>query len=80
MAENAVPNVYYDTLPPWAISDELAPVIAELGMENNCREIAEQGWTVVENAATPEFNDRLRAKIIELSGAEPAIETAARIR
>ena len=71
MAETAVPNVYHDTLPPEAISEELAPVIAELGMESNCREIAEQGWTVIENAATPEFNDRLRAKILELSGAEP---------
>ena len=71
MAENAMPKAYHDTLAPEAISEELAPVIAELGMENNCREIAEQGWTVIENAATPEFNERLRAKIIELSGAEP---------
>jgi len=67
--EAATPEIYHDTLPPDAISDELAPVIAELGLENNCRELAEQGWTVVENAATPEFNDRLRQKILELSGA-----------
>jgi hypothetical protein len=70
-AEAASPKIYHDTLPPEAISDELAPVIAELGLENNCRELAEQGWTVVENAATPEFNDRLRQKILELSGVTP---------
>ena len=73
MAESAAktetPEIYHDTLPPEAISEELAPVIAELGLENNCRELAEEGWTVVENAATPEFNDRLRQKILELSGA-----------
>jgi hypothetical protein len=71
MAETARPRAYHDTLPPEAISEELAPVIAELGLEDNCRELAEEGWTVVENAATPEFNDRLREKILELSGAKP---------
>ena len=70
-AETAARKIYHDTLPPEAISDELAPVVAELGLENNCRELAEQGWTVVENAATPEFNDRRRQKILELSGATP---------
>ena len=69
MAETAKVDVYHDTLPPEQISEELAPVIAELGLENNCRELVEQGWTVVERAASMEFNDRLREKIIELSGA-----------
>jgi ectoine hydroxylase-related dioxygenase (phytanoyl-CoA dioxygenase family) len=27
-----------------------------------------EGWTVLEDAATPEFNERLRAKVLELSG------------
>ncbi|MCZ6641982.1 MAG: phytanoyl-CoA dioxygenase family protein [Gammaproteobacteria bacterium] len=70
MAETANPGVYYDSLPPDAISEELAPVIEELGLDENCRELVEQGWTVVERAASMEFNDRLREKIIELSGAE----------
>ena len=70
MAEAANPGVYYDSLPPDAISEELAPVIEELGLDENCRELVEQGWTVVERAASMEFNDRLREKIIELSGAE----------
>ncbi len=69
MAVTPRERAYHDTLPPEAISDELAPVIAELGLEKNCRELAEEGWTVVENAATPEFNDRLRQKILELTGA-----------
>ncbi len=62
-------NLLYDTLPPDAISDELAPIVAELGLEANCRELAMQGWTVVENAADPEFNARLRATILALAGA-----------
>lgn len=66
----ATTDLYHDTLPPAAISEELAPVIAELGLENNCRELAGQGWTVVENASTPEFNERFRQKILELTGAE----------
>ncbi len=69
MAETAKISPYYDTLPPEVISDELAPVVAELGLVNNCHELTEQGWTVVEGAASLEFNDRLREKILELSGA-----------
>jgi hypothetical protein len=53
-----------DTLPPEAISDELAPTVAELGLEDNCRELAELGYTVVENVSSPEFNQRLREAII----------------
>lgn len=58
---------YYDTLPPDAISEELAPVISELGLQENCRQLAEEGWTVLENAATPEFNDRLRETILRVT-------------
>jgi hypothetical protein len=54
-------------LPPEAFSEELAPVIAELGLEDNCRRLAMEGWTVVEKGAVPEFNARLRLKILELS-------------
>ena len=61
------PEIIYDTLPPDAISDELAPVIDELGLRENCRQLAMEGWTVVEGAASEEFNARLRAKIRELS-------------
>lgn len=43
------PETYFDTLPPDAISDELAPVIEELGLEENCRELTMQGWTVIKD-------------------------------
>ena len=35
MAKGSNRERYFDTLPPEAISDELAPVIAELGLEAN---------------------------------------------
>ena len=62
----AEPEIIYDTLPPDAISDELAPVVDELGLRENCRQLAMEGYTVVENAASEEFNQRLRAKILEI--------------
>ena len=69
MAEAAeAPRFLRETLPPEAISDELAPTIAELGLTENCRQLAEEGWTVVENAATPAFNERLRNTILRLAG------------
>ncbi len=60
----ARPGTFFDTLPPEAISDELAPVIQELGLTENCRQLAMEGWTVVENAASPEFNSQLRDQIL----------------
>ena len=61
-------EVLYDTLPPEAISEELAPVIEALGLTANCRQLAEEGWTVVEDVAGTAFNTRLREKILELAG------------
>ena len=43
----ATPAMYFDTLPPDAISDELEPTIDELGLRENCRELAMNGWTVI---------------------------------
>jgi hypothetical protein len=60
------PAIYFDTLPPDAISDELAPAIEALGLLENCRQLAMEGWTVIEDVATPDFNARLREKIKEL--------------
>ena len=56
---------FTDTLPPDAISDELRPVIESLGLEENCRQLAMEGWTVIPDAASPEFNERLRTAILE---------------
>ena len=62
---------YYDTLAPDAISDELAPMIDELGLRENCRELAEEGWTVIQNVADASFNDQLRAELLELAQRSP---------
>jgi hypothetical protein len=34
------PEIYHDTLPPKAISAELAPAIDALGLRENCRQLA----------------------------------------
>ncbi|MEM7079122.1 MAG: phytanoyl-CoA dioxygenase family protein [Pseudomonadota bacterium] len=62
-------KLYFDTLAPDAVSAELAPVIERLGLEENCRQLAMEGWTVVHDAATPEFNEQLRATILDLCAA-----------
>lgn len=43
------------TLAPEAISAELLPTVEAFGLVENCRELAEQGWTIVRDAASPEF-------------------------
>ena len=58
---------YYETLPSDAISPELEPIIAELGLHENCKQLAEEGWTVLENAASKDFNDQLRKTIIQVT-------------
>ncbi len=62
---NEPPN-YFDTLPPDAISPELEPIIDELGLRENCRQLAMEGWTVVDDVASDEFNEAFRNKIKEV--------------
>ncbi len=47
--------------PPGEIPEELAPRIRELGLEANCKELWEQGYTVLEDVASPEFLEEMRA-------------------
>ena len=54
-----------ESLAPDAISDELLPFVEELGIVGNCRQLASEGWTVIENAADPDFFARLRKLILE---------------
>ena len=61
------PAMHFDTLPPDAISAELAPTIDELNLRENCRELAMNGWTVIHYVAPDEFNERFRQKILEIS-------------
>ena len=53
-----------DTLPPDAISDVLLPVVREFRLVENCRQLAREGWTVIEDAADPAFVARLRQRIL----------------
>ena len=59
--------LYYNTNAPDTISDELMPVVEELGLVDNCRQLATEGYTVIENAASLEFNEAFRSKILEIS-------------
>ena len=59
------------TLPPEAISDALRPTVEALGLVENCRELASQGWTIVRDAASPEFIARLRETTLRLGADEP---------
>ena len=43
------------TVPAGEIAPELAPRIAEFGLEANCRELADEGYTVVRDAAPLDF-------------------------
>ncbi len=53
------------TVAPGEISDELAPRIRELGLERNCEELWEQGYTVIEDAAPTEYWQELRKTILK---------------
>jgi len=69
MAEHT--DVYYDTLPPEAISAELQPIIDELDLAANCRELSAQGWTVLKGVASEAFNQRLRDTILSVTAGRP---------
>ena len=53
------------TLAPGEISQELAPRIEGFGLERNCQELWEQGYTVLEDVAPVEFWNELRETIIK---------------
>lgn len=57
----------YETLPPYAISDELATRVSELGMEENLREMREEGYTILREAAPIEVTHRVREAIVRLA-------------
>ena len=53
------------TVPAGEIAPGLAPRIAEFGLEANCRQLADEGYTVVQDAAPLDFFARLRQSILE---------------
>ena len=60
----------FGTLPPEEVSEELMPTVQELDLVDNCKQLAEEGWTIIKEAADPEFIARLRQAIIECSPVE----------
>lgn len=71
MAEQT--EVYYDTLPPGEVSAELQPIIDELNLADNCRELVAQGWTVLKGVAPTDFNTRLRTTILDFANGRPGV-------
>ncbi len=53
-----------DTVPPEEITPELLPTVEALGLVENCRQLAEEGWTVIKDAVDLAFVARLREKIL----------------
>ena len=60
------------TVPPREITPELRPVVEELGLVENCRQLAEEGWTIVEDAADPAFVAGLRRTILQTTDLDDA--------
>ena len=60
-------SLVYDSTAPEAISEELLPVIEELGLLDACQQLASRGWAVIDNVSSPEFNAEFRRKILALT-------------
>ena len=48
------------------------PTVEKLGLVENCRQLAREGYTIIENVAEPEFVARLRNTILESTPADKA--------
>jgi Phytanoyl-CoA dioxygenase (PhyH) len=67
----------WDQLPMYAVSDELAPTIAQLGLEKNLEELRQNGYTII--AVDTELTDRIRTatlKVVEGSGPNSSFDLA----
>ena len=67
LASTPTEDRIFGTLAPEEISEELMPTLQELGLVENCRQLAAEGWTIIREAANPDFVERLRQAIIECS-------------
>lgn len=54
----------HESLPMFAVSEELAATIAEFGLEKNIQEMEEVGYTVIKDVTKAEFTSQLRKAII----------------
>lgn len=52
------------TVPPEEITPELMPTVEALGLVGHCRQLATEGWTIIEDAVDPSFVARLRRTIL----------------
>lgn len=57
----------FDSFPRFHIDEELEARLDELGMRDNVIELRDLGYTVIHDADTVEFNDRLRETIVRLA-------------
>ncbi|QNO27946.1 phytanoyl-CoA dioxygenase family protein [Sphingopyxis sp. OPL5] len=55
---------------PWSITPSVAPAIAGLGLEQNVVQLRDEGYTIVENAYSPDFCARLREAILRVTREE----------
>ena len=68
VADSAPPEErIFGSLAPGEISEALMPTLEELDLVDNCRQLATEGWTIIKEAADPEFFGRLRQAIIDCS-------------
>ncbi len=51
-------------MPPEEITPQLLPTVEALGLVEHCRQLAAEGWTVIEDAVAPAFVARLRETIL----------------
>ena len=60
----------WEQLPMYAVSDELAPRIQELRLEQNLREVQENGYTIIQVGS--ELTDRIRVAVLRtVEGGSP---------
>ena len=57
----------YGSLPPYEVSEALAPRIADLGLAKNLEELETDGYTILRDAAPMEVTEGIREAILRLS-------------
>lgn len=57
----------HETLPPYTISEHLAPQIEALDMADNLTQMQEEGYTVLHDVAPIETTERIREAIVRLA-------------
>jgi ectoine hydroxylase-related dioxygenase (phytanoyl-CoA dioxygenase family) len=57
---------YYESVPPYQLTEPLEARVKQLGIEHNLQEMREQGYTVLRDVAKPAVTDEIRAAILRL--------------